>query len=212
MGRNFDLGRKTQRRSPLKRFVIFTEGKNTEPTYFLALADALTKILVRIEVLGGEGDPKTLASKALDFKRGSTRGRRDISSYEKHDQVWIVFDRDEHPKVKETIDNCRASGVHVAYSNPCFEIWLILHLQEFDKSLDRHQVQAHLEKICEGYTAKGSKTPNCDVLIANLSLAEGRARAMRARRKDEGSDVGAPYTDVDLLTSALRGENAAGGF
>ena len=52
--------------------------------------------------------------------RGS---RRSKDSFEENDQVWAVFDRDEHPRFDEAIALCDGHGVLVGRSNPCFELW-----------------------------------------------------------------------------------------
>ncbi|MEH3090694.1 MAG: RloB family protein [Agrobacterium cavarae] len=205
--RNFSLGRKTKTRQPYKQFIIFSEGLNTEPEYFKALAETLSKVLVKLKVFGGEGAPSTLAETAVSYIRGTSR-RRDFSSFEKSDQVWIVFDRDEHHKVKETIDNYKAAGVRVAYSNPCFELWLTLHISDFDKAYDRFKMQNHLAEICPSYSTRSGKSPDCKSLVGSVELAEQRAAAMRKRREDEGANLGCPYTDVSELTSAMRAASA----
>jgi hypothetical protein len=46
------------------------------------------------------------------------------------DEVWCVFDVDEHPKLAEARDQANANGIQLAVSNPCFELWLLLHFQE----------------------------------------------------------------------------------
>jgi hypothetical protein len=71
-----------------------------------------------IEILteAGVGVPLTIARKASEKAaelRGSAR-----DSFERDDQVWAVFDRDEHPSYEDSIQLCGAGGVHVARSNP----------------------------------------------------------------------------------------------
>jgi hypothetical protein len=205
--RSFRLGRKTETRQPYKKFIIFSEGLNTEPDYFKALADTLSKVLVKLKVFGGEGAPSTLADTAISYIRGTSK-RRDFSSFEKSDQVWIVFDRDDHHKVKETIDNFKVAGLRVAYSNPCFELWLTLHIADFDKPYDRFDMQNHLAGICASYSKKTGKSPDCKSLVPHVEVAERRAAAMRKRREDEGAHLESPYTDVSELTSAMRAASA----
>lgn len=204
--KNYGLSRRTETRTPHTRFVVFSEGRNTEPSYFKALANTLSHVLVKLKIYGGEGTPATLAGTAISYIRGTSR-RRDLSSFEKSDQVWIVFDRDEHPKVKETIDNYRRSGLNVAYSNPCFELWLILHYQDFDRAYDRHKVQDHLSELCPTYSRKTGKDPDCKELVSQVEVAETRARAMNSRRATEDAELGSPYTDVFQLTTAMRNAN-----
>ncbi|MFI6404854.1 RloB family protein [Streptomyces sp. NPDC050548] len=52
--------------------------------------------------------------------------QRDLSPAD-FDEVWCVFDVDEFLDVPRAIAMAREAGVEVAVSNPCFELWLILH-------------------------------------------------------------------------------------
>jgi hypothetical protein len=42
--------------------------------------------------------------------------KKSKDSFEKGDQVWAVFDRDEHPNHESAIELCKRSGVGVARS------------------------------------------------------------------------------------------------
>ena len=64
-------------------------------------------------------------------------------SFEKYrkevDEVWAVFDKDDldkHPKTRENFkrafERAAANGIKTAYSNECFELWLLLHLTDVD--------------------------------------------------------------------------------
>ncbi len=206
MKKRFSLDRKTETTLPYARFVIFCEGANTEPAYLHAYKDTLTRVLLKLKIEGGAGGPKTLAEKAIRFKKGlrTSSGRGASSSFEKDDRVWVVFDRDEHLKVKETFDNCQGARVGVAYSNPCFELWLTFHYEDFDKPIDRHKIQSHFETLCSSYSVKTGKNPDCNEFIGRVSDAEKRASKTRQRRKDEGAELDAPFTNFDLLTNAMR--------
>ena len=46
-------------------------------------------------------------------------------------QVWILFDRDEHQGIAEARKLAEQAGVRVAYSHPCFELWRLLHYQNY---------------------------------------------------------------------------------
>jgi hypothetical protein len=39
-----------------------------------------------------------------------------------YNQVWCVFDRDEHSKIHEAFDRAKAHGIEIVFSNPCFEL------------------------------------------------------------------------------------------
>ena len=47
----------------------------------------------------------------------------------KQDQLWLVIDRDrwEPAMLTEVAQQCSQKGYKLAVSNPCFELWLLLH-------------------------------------------------------------------------------------
>ena len=126
------------------------------------------------------------------------------NSFERNDQVWAVFDRDEHPNYDAAIRLCEQHKVGVARSNPCFELWLILHDADFDRSDDRHQVQAHLRGLHSEYDPAAGKTCDCGEMISRVEDAERRALRQLQRRDEEGNKFGAPSTTVGDLTAAIR--------
>jgi hypothetical protein len=58
-----------------------------------------------------------------------------------YDEVWCVFDIDEHPFVPETKRQARDNEISTAISNPCFELWIRLHFQDRRAHIERAQVQ-----------------------------------------------------------------------
>ena len=198
------LRRAAPTRSPKRKFIIYSEGKNTEPDYFRAVRRDLLGALVDLEMIDAAGVPMTIAEKACQRAASMKRGRGRKSSFEEGDQVWAVFDRDEHPKVPEALERCRIGNVEVAFSDPCFELWLILHFDNFDRPDDRHQVQATLAKLCEGYDPKGKKSANFGKLMPKVRDAENRAEQQLARREEEGQPPRRPFTTVFNLTKEMR--------
>ena len=57
------------------------------------------------------------------------------------DEIWCVFDTDQHPNLAQAINEAGQSEIEVAVSNPCFELWLVLHSQEQTAFIDRHDAQ-----------------------------------------------------------------------
>lgn len=150
---------------------------------------------------GGAGVPISLFRSALDKQRSiSTRAYKRENGV--RDQVWIVFDEDEHDKISEVIERSKTYGIGVAYSNPCFELWLILHRRDFDSDCSRYEIQKTCEGTCEGYSANGGKVPDVGKLMPYIEQAEERAAAMVKRRKADGG--AAPLTTVFELTRAMR--------
>ena len=205
--RTGNIGRRGFRREPKVRFVLFCEGRNTEPTYFRAIKKRWTDTLVYIEIHGGVGVPITIAQQAVEFakeERPAGNSTRRRNSFEEKDQVWAIFDRDEHERYEESVLLCEANGVGVARSNPCFEVWLILHERDYDRPDDRHQVQSELQGLRPEYKQGGAKLPDCEEMVDRVKDAEERGEVLRRRREDEGDPHGRPSTTVGKLTKAIR--------
>lgn len=196
------LRRKSWSREPRSKFILFCEGKNTEPGYFAALRAMLKSTIIEIEIVRAAGVPTTIVKSAIERKKKRRIGRK--SSFEDNDQIWAIFDRDEHPRVEEAIGVCVGAGVGLAYSNPCFEYWLILHEEEYGSPDDRFEMQKYYSKIRPEYDSRKGKCPDfCDV-VRRVESAERRAKLGIEQRASEGCKLGAPCTTVYLLTEELR--------
>ena len=60
--------------------------------------------------------------------RSADRGRRTVNR--SFDEVWCIFDRDDHHRFDEATRVAKKAGIRTAISNPCFELWLILHARQ----------------------------------------------------------------------------------
>ncbi|WP_036578778.1 RloB family protein [Brucella anthropi] len=183
-------------------FVLVVEGENTEPEYFEELCRRNNQIIADIETIGAAGDPSAIARQATAIRTRQLT-RKYIRDNGANDRVWAVFDRDEHHHFDAALKSCSAGDVEVAYCVPCFELWLILHFQDYDKDETRHDTQKACEKACPGYAAAKRKVPQLVELVDNVEAAEKRADAMQTRRDKDASI--SPITTVQRLTRALRG-------
>lgn len=183
--------------------MLFCEGSNTEPSYFKALKSTCTSALIGVEIVSAAGVPSTIAEKAVERVRSWQRGgRRD--SFEEGDQVWAVFDRDDHPYFKQAVELCESNGIYVGRSNPCFELWLILHERDHNRYETRHRMQSILGDLRPEYDRRRGKTPDCEEMISRVEAAEQRAEQLLLRRQEEGNPYGNPSTTVGRLTRAIR--------
>ena len=201
------IRRRGSRREPKAKFTLFCEGKKTEPEYFSAIKKEWTGALVSIDSRRGVGTPITIAQCALKFAKsqGLAKGsRRRRNLFEENDEVWVVFDRDEHERYEEAVNLCKSNGIGVARSNPCFEVWLILHERDYDRPDDRHQVQRELQRLRPEYDRSGAKTPDCEEMVGRVEDAEARGEVLRRRREGEMKPYGRPSTTVGNLTKAIR--------
>ncbi len=105
-------------------FVIAVEGEKTEARYFSLFRGSR----VHVEVLpaGPEGlsAPKQVLERLVKFEE-----RFDLGE---DDERWLVIDVDRQRGqfLDEATQVARESGYGLAISNPCFELWLLLHFQE----------------------------------------------------------------------------------
>ena len=91
-----NLKRRRAYRSPKVRITVICEGKVTEPDYFLSLAQHCGALIdVQLIVERGAGVPKSIVDKAIAL----VPRNRARNSFEEKDQIWVVFDRDEHPNI-----------------------------------------------------------------------------------------------------------------
>lgn len=199
-----DLRRRPGTRKPKRCFYIFCEGRNTEPDYFRALKRHFPDALIEIRTKSKGRDPETLARAASSEAR---RVRTASNSFEQNDQVWAVFDHDgREDTVHVAREMCRAGEVGIGFSNPCFEIWLLLHRDDYDKAGDSKQVQKALQHHLPGYDRARAKTADFKKLLDALEDAENRAVRQLARREAEGCPNGVPSTTVVHLTRAIAAE------
>lgn len=117
--------------------MIATEGEETEKQYFedLTSKDWYPNPRVIIEVLersSSASNPKRIL-KQLD-ERHKKRG------LQFDDELWLVIDRDKQSWTIEEIASvaqvCVQKGYYLAVSNPCFELWLLLHIKSLEEYSD----------------------------------------------------------------------------
>ena len=126
--RGNDLRRRTDTRSPRRTFVILCEGTVTEPHYLDALkrlpeVREIASVKIEVDRDRSGAVPLTLVEAAIEVKKGN----------DEIDEVWCLFDVEApqpHPNLAQALARARDNGIETAVSNPCFEIWLVLH---FDK-------------------------------------------------------------------------------
>ncbi len=110
------------------------------------------------------GTPKTLVERAVEIKTTAEKAARSGKDENlKYDSVWCVFDVDEHPYLAEAQQQARDNGISVAVSNPCFELWALLHFQEQRGHIERHEVQRYAGTTCLG-TTRGYPVKRCSAL------------------------------------------------
>lgn len=195
-----DLQRRPTSREIKKRFLIVCEGES-EPRYLTALKNhyRLSTVVVRA-ISARTPDPAAIVREAKE---------RSISDLDNWDQVWCVFDIEApaNPRAAAEIEQLEkqrmgsAAKIQVAWSNPCFEVWILLHfpgsVKPFLRSAD---VEAAVLRQLPNYRKTKFATPNLMV-----AAKEAVVRAQALDRRHDGLEPGLanPNTRVGLLVGEI---------
>lgn len=206
MGSRRHQSRREARRKPSvevkERILIVSEGKVTEPQYLRQFANHCRNSLVEIEIVGGQGVPKTVVEQAIKRRQDSA----DLASRENDDNlsfdaVWCIFDADEHPAIPKAFQLAQQQGLEIAYSNPCIELWLLLHFQEQPGMQDRHKIQEMLKKHLPHYD---KKVDFARYYAADYAKAKQRAERLDSAAKEDQDERRNPTTSVWRLTESIK--------
>lgn len=197
-----ELVRRRGSRLVRQRFLLLCEGEVTERGYFEYLRRELRGSLVSIEISKERGDPLRLMREAArlrdDASRSSTRNS-DVNL--RYDSVWCVCDVDEHARLDEAVRLAARSGINMAVSNPCFELWPALHFDNCRK----HATATTLRSILRGKMKGYEKSLDCGKLDGLRATALRNAAALDDWHERNGSAPGSnPSTGVRELVEQLE--------
>ncbi len=117
----------------------------------------------------------------------------------RYDQVWCVFDRDEHPKFAEAIKFAEDHGLDLAVSNPCVELWLLLHFRDNPGAQHRDDIARMLRKYVPAY----DKSVAFAVYGEGYRDAHRRGALLDQRCREDGEPFRNPSTGMYLLTEQV---------
>ncbi len=187
MGRINEYDRQNGRRRKRNPIIyIICEGTETEPRYFKAFRTRFCKI----DII-----PLSSAYKSADSlvkKVKSTLGENPYYPDE-GDVVWCVFDCDDNTNdmLLKAQQLSKKFGYRIAFSNPCFEYWYLLHFCEYKAYLENcNAVLNQLRKKgrIENYQKSG------DVYQLLLGLQDIAIKNSKERLKSLA------YDKIELMT------------
>lgn len=187
-------------RATRRDLLVFVEGLVTEEVY-LTYWRRRFRAQVNVEIHEFRGTPHALVSLAAEEKAANERGER-RGRGRAHDEVWCMFDVDEHPKLPEAIELAAARGIRLAISNPCIELWFLLHFENRTAYIDRRSAQSqsksHLQ--CDKDLTEGALA----LLAENFPTAMSRAVALDAKHEGDGTAAPAnPSSGVWGIVEAI---------
>ena len=141
------MQRKLNRRPPsrdiVRKIVIACEGSKTEPDYFESIRKELRLRTLQIIVLRHQGrtDPRSIIERVI----GERQEMRRNQTWTEGDSAWAVFDGDEH--IEQSPENWRNAialakkqKIQLAITNPCFELWYLIHFRDHFAQISRDRV------------------------------------------------------------------------
>ena len=158
--------------------VVFCEGEASEPDYVAGLKrlpEIRGRTMIAIEIDPAHGVPLTLVERAV--KR---------SADPEVDECWCVFDVEwprHHPNLRQAVELARHNNIGLAVSNPCFELWLILHLREQTGCL----TTADAERNSRRLDGRAGKRIDPAHYLPHRRTAVQRALALAERHAANGS-------------------------
>lgn len=195
------IRRRGPTREPKQRILIVCEGEETERGYFKAFQHEVRNPRVHVEVASETGEPLQVVDIAVRLKkRAATEAREQRDENLRWDQVWGVVDVDEHAGLGAARQLAVENDIDLAISNPCFELWALLHFQEQRAHLECDKAQAALRRHLPGYD-KGLDFPKLHPGYAN---AVRRAQALDAEAQRQKAPGRNPTTGVYRLTESIR--------
>ena len=196
------MSRKTRNIPQRSKFIIITNGKESEKNYFESLR-AFRHSIYEVKVEFVSGAPLSLLKRAIREKDGAN-------------QVWVVFDRDEFPAdaIYTVMREAKKNNIGIAFSNVAFEVWLIDHFREFSNEKSARELTAILNKLLKddnyqkGYNKNDRNVfdlkflPRLDEAVHNAKVSMQKRVAKFIETSPSGNNY--PYCDWNSCTTVYK--------
>lgn len=195
--------------------VVAAEGRYTENIYFETIKNSQCAANVHVEILkrdDNSSNPENVEQQLETFAKEF--------DLDKKDQLWLVIDKDKwlDKTLSEIAARCEQKEyMHFCLSNPCFELWLLLHKidvsqisdSEKQKLLDNKRVSKSgdpllKKRLRELMGAYSEASYDAESLMPFVQDAIKRAESLDANVKDRWPQgLG---TRVYLLVKSIKGQ------
>lgn len=206
--------RGVRRRSIRPVILIVTEGAQTEPKYFEHFRTRNNNVDIRVvgsRSSAGESDYMSLVRKAVEYK-----GKNQLSK-SNGDTIWIVADGDvnynnpnplaeKEKQLQKARKVADAKDIKFVLSNPCFELWYLLHYQYTSKFLGNYN---DVSRLLKKYIINYEKSTDVYSELAPYTakaIENSRRLELYQQRNGQQLPFGIyvnPFTDVFKLVELL---------
>jgi len=206
-----ETSRGKNKRTPYPIVIIVCEGAKTEPTYFENFKKRNKPLRIEI-VKGAKGKSyQTLVDKAIETKE------KKVSKIETECTVWCVSDVDantntpysqisKNSQLHEFAKEAEKYGFRIALSNPCFEVWFLLHFTYSTSYLKNYD--AVMKNLIEYLPEYEKKTDIYGKISDKQKIAINNTKKLKKFHKEQGRELEIdisfnPYTKVWELVESL---------
>ena len=152
MAKHLFNSRRSRFLAPKKFFIVATEGEQTEKIYLDEFKPP-RGAMIQLTVIENK-QHKTKPIACLErLKRYATK-----NFLGPEDELWLMIDRDSWSEAEldeVATEIAKNPQFHLALSNPCFELWLYLHLADNKPFDHRDKLPPALAKILGRYDKAG---------------------------------------------------------
>lgn len=183
------------------KIYVFSHTQKTELEYFQEYKNYLKSHLL-IPSKKIFGDPAKLLNYLITWKAKNV-------NYLDGDEVWAVFDIDDFysTDLLKSIEKVHKSGIKIAFSNECFELWILLHFLKPSTPISRKDLLNKIRKNLKSFQ-KGKNIFN--LIINKQSIAIKHAQQLLKTPYDKInwekalSKDGNPSTSLHLLAEHIN--------
>jgi RloB-like protein len=179
-------------------FIIATEGAKTEKSYFEIFRNSRIKIEVLATGAKNDSAPHHVIERLNEFSEKYDFGEKD--------SLWLVLDVDNwgNKNLSTVCRQAKQKKYRLAISNPCFEVWLCLHLIDLDPTDTTCQdFKTRLRSILGSYN---SSNLDASPFLEHIQAAIERAKKLHPNANQNwpltpGSHV---YRVIEMLFIAMK--------
>lgn len=183
---------------------IFSEGSQTEPNYFKRFKQIIEKNPIYKNMIFINIHPcKVGTTKILDEAKKYIKTNNITKG-----QIWLVYDKDNFPDfddVPKLASECSTTELsfNIAWSNQCFELWFILHFENYQVDNPRSEYSKFLDRKFNNLKLGNYEKNRTDIFDILLEKGYPRQAIKFAKTKIE-KNKGLPPSKISPGTTAYK--------
>jgi hypothetical protein len=181
--------RRSEHRAPLPVIIVVCDDSKTSVAYLKLLQRELKRRLT-LRIYRSPADWAT-AAQTVDCAEGHLKALQEASAHDDSDQnsVWALIDLEQEGDRRQKAEQAKADGrtrqINVALSDPCYEVWTLLHLVDTGETflncsavIERLEAEWH-KRFGQPFGPKAQA--DYSKIIGDRLTAAARARVRRER-------------------------------